>query len=217
MRPLILISGSAEVFRNYDLAVRAAGGMAVFANDSQLLPRCHGLLLPGGGDVEPWRYGQRNVACRNMDPNRDALEFQLLERFQTQQKPVLGICRGMQLLNVFFGGTLLQDISGHSQTANEIDRLHRVRTTHSFLISLYGERQVINSAHHQAVERLGNGLRAVQWSADGIVEAVEHEELPIWGVQWHPERMRGTMASSGAADGDSLFQAFVEQCRRKNM
>ncbi|WP_287227491.1 gamma-glutamyl-gamma-aminobutyrate hydrolase family protein [Oscillibacter sp.] len=87
-----------------------------------------------------------------------------------------------------FGGTLIQDLPGHSQAAGR-DRLHRVRTAPSPLQDLFGETLVVNSAHHQAADRLGQGLRAVQWAIDGTVEAVIHQSLPVWGVQWHPERL----------------------------
>ena len=112
------------------------------------------------------------------------------------------------MLNVFFGGTLLQDLPGHSQAAGR-DRLHRVRTAPSPLRELYGQDVVVNSAHHQAADRLGGGLRAVQWTADGTVEAVVHRALPVWGVQWHPERLSGPLALAGAADGARLFAAWL--------
>ena len=121
---------------------------------------------------------------------------------------VLGICRGLQVLNVFFGGTLIQDLPGHSQAAGR-DRLHRVRTAPSPLQDLFGETLVVNSAHHQAADRLGQGLRAVQWAIDGTVEAVIHQSLPVWGVQWHPERLAGPLSLSGAADGGCLFTAWL--------
>ena len=212
MKTVILIPGRRETFANYSDAVEAAGGLAVFSEDPVCLPAFDGLLLPGGGDIEPWRYGMENTASRDMDLQRDALEFAILERVMASGAPVLGICRGAQLINVAFGGTLRQDLPGHSRTEGA-DRLHRAWGVESFLSGLYGGGAIINSAHHQAVERPGDRMRPVQWAPDGTVEAMEHEFLPVWCVQWHPERLRGNFAKNGTADGDLLFRAFLDKCR----
>ena len=150
---------------------------------------CAGLLLPGGGDIHPRHYGQDDRGCADIDEARDARELTALERFASAGRPVLGICRGAQLINVFFGGTLHQDIPGHSQINGE-DRIHGSRTDDPLLRELYGERFPVNSSHHQAVDCLGSGLRAVQWAEDGTVEAIRHDTLPVFAVQWHPERLR---------------------------
>lgn len=198
----VYIWGSPERYKNYRRAVEAAGGQVRFGGR---IDGCGALLLPGGGDMEPWRYGQANTGSRCLEPERDAAELLLLERFTTLGRPVLGICRGLQTINVFFGGTLIQDLSGHS-SVDGIDRLHRVRAAPSPLRDLYGERCVVNSAHHQAADRLGSGLCAVQWASDGTVEALCHKSLPVWGVQWHPER------TGGVLDGGKLFEAFLPLC-----
>lgn len=197
MVPAVWIIGDRARFPNYWRAVERAGGR----------PRCEGvpedcaaLLLPGGGDMEPWRYGQKNAASRNLDPARDALELDLLERFAALKKPVLGICRGMQSVNVFFGGTLLQDIPGHEQI-NGVDRMHPVRTAPGAFVAA----DAVNSAHHQAVDRLGAGLRAEQWAPDGVIETIRHTRLPVWGAQWHPERLDNPA-------GERLFRAFLGLC-----
>lgn len=203
----ILIPAAAGRYANYRAAVEAAGGQAVFSDDPAAEERCDGLLLPGGGDLEPWRYGQANTASRGLEPRRDALELLLLDRFTALEKPVLGICRGLQSINVFFGGTLVQDLSGHS-AVDGADRLHSVRTAASFLSRICGEEALVNSAHHQAADRPGSGLEAVQWAMDGVVEALEHRTLPVWGVQWHPERLPGEL-------GGRLFAAFLERCRER--
>ena len=213
MQVQILIPGQEDTFENYARAVKACGGAPVFWTPGTPLPPFHGLLLPGGGDIVPSLYGQENIACTDMDPSRDEAELYVLSQAAALGKPVLGICRGQQLINVFFGGTLRQDLSGHSRTAERLDRFHPVRTAPSFLAELYGTEAIVNSAHHQAVETPGAGLRPVQWAPDGTVEALEHDALPVWAVQWHPERMRGPFAKRGAADGDLLFQAFLKKCK----
>ena len=196
----VYIWGSAKRFANYRRAVESAGGRVRFGGDPA---GCDALLLPGGGDLEPRRYGQRNTASVGLEPARDAMELNLLQQFALQKKPILGICRGLQCINIYFGGTLLQDIPGHS-AAGGIDRLHTVRNAPSPLRTLYGDRHIVNSAHHQAADRLGSGLAAVQWSPDGVVEAVRHHALPILAVQWHPERLF-------TDDRNRLFSWFLEQ------
>lgn len=202
MPPTIHIWGSPGSYQTYQQALLHAGGIPCISQSTA--PLCTALLLPGGGDLEPWRYGQNNTASRNLDPTRDAAELDLLDRYLTAGRPVLGICRGMQVLNVFFGGTLLQDLPAHSQIQGR-DRFHLVRTLPSRLARLYPSLSIVNSAHHQAVDRPGHGLRIVQYAPDGIPEALEHQRLSVWGVQWHPERL--------GPDGIRLFQAFLSQCR----
>lgn len=201
---VIYVWGEPERFQNYRQAILAAGGRVRFGGDPE---GCDGLLLPGGGDLEPWRYGQENTASRGLEPERDREELELLDRFTAEKKPVLGICRGLQIINVYFGGTLIQDLAGHEQVCG-CDRFHRVRTAPSPLGAACGDMEIVNSAHHQAADRLGSGLEAVQWSPDGVVEALCHRNLPVWAVQWHPERM-----TAGCFSG--LIGKFVEVCGLK--
>ena len=204
MKRTVYIWGEPERFANYRRWVESAGGRAVFGGDSGAPAAVwDALLLPGGGDMEPWRYGQEPAASWGQEPERDEAELRLLEAFTAAGKPVLGVCRGLQVINVFFGGTLVQDIPGHSAWEDG-DRLHSVRTAPSPLLPLCGERGVVNSAHHQAADRLGSGLRAVQWAEDGVTEALCHKRLPVWAVQWHPERLENR------APGRRLMSAFLE-------
>ena len=213
MQVQILIPGREDTFENYARAVKDSGGVPVFWTPDTPLPPFSGLLLPGGGDIAPSLYGQEDIACTDIDPERDTSELYALSQAVSMGKPVLGICRGEQLINVFFGGTLRQDLPGHSRTADHLDRLHSVRTAPSFLADLYGVQAIVNSAHHQAVETPGEGLRPIQWAPDGTVEALEHDALPVWAVQWHPERMRGPFSKQGAVNGDLLFRAFLKNCK----
>ena len=163
---------------------------------------CDALLLPGGGDVDPALYGQQeNIASKGIDNERDRRESEAFRLFLQRGLPIFGVCRGAQLINVLLGGTLHQDIPGHRQDGNDELR-HGSHTVDPLLLSLYGERFVVNSTHHQAIDRLGEGLRAVQWADDGTVEAVRHETLPIFAVQWHPERHHEPI------EGWRLFEAL---------
>ena len=197
----VYIRGEASQYDNYRRAVEAAGGTVRFGGTPK---GCGALLLPGGGDVEPWRYGRGNTASRGLEPERDTAELMLLERFIAAGKPVLGICRGIQIINVFFGGTLCQDLPGHA-AADGKDSFHAVCTVRSPLLPVCGPVCRVNSAHHQAVDVPGRGLRAIQWAEDGAVEALCHDCLPIWGVQWHPERLPEEL-------GGRLFRAFLRLC-----
>lgn len=203
MEKTVYIWGSPRRFENYRRWVESAGGRVVFGDAAGGQGRrWDALLLPGGGDLEPRRYGQENTASRDLEPERDEAELRLLQEFTAAGKPVLGVCRGLQTINVFFGGTLAQDVPGHGAWERG-DRLHGVRTAPSPLGASCGE-AAVNSAHHQAADRLGSGLRAVQWAEDGVVEALCHRRLPVWAVQWHPERL------GNRALGRRLMGAFLE-------
>ena len=130
------------------------------------------------------------------------------------EKPILGICRGHQILNVALGGTLIQDLPNgkdHS-TGEDFSRVHELSVEDgSILAALYGTKpMVVNSYHHQAVENPGKGLRITARSADGVVEAMEHESLPIFSVQYHPEQMCCSFRRDEVVDGLKLFQKFVD-------
>ena len=175
---------SFDKFPNYYNALTALGAEVSYTDPET----CDGLVLPGGGDVDPSLYGQENQGSRGIDAERDAREISVLRYFWEHNKPVLGICRGCQVINVAFGGSLHQDIPGHGRTDGQ-DHQHKASTEDPFLRAIYGERFVVNSAHHQSVDRLGEGLTAVQWADDGTIEAIRHESLPVFAVQWHPERL----------------------------
>lgn len=209
--------GDIALLDNYVKALTATGMEPVVSTDPNASSECGALLLPGGCDSDPSFYGQENTHCRRIDIDRDRVEIELTRRFCAAKKPILAVCRGHQLLNFFFGGDLIQDIAEkerHDGRSDGTDALHGTTILPgSFLAPLYGGAAVVTSSHHQAVGRLAPVLRAVQWAPDGIVEGLEHESLPIWGVQWHPERQAFTRRREGAADGARLFDAWHALCR----
>ena len=215
MKPHILISSPRSGCPNYIRAVERAGGAA----DGVYCPRpsadgYEGLLLCGGGDVDDRFTGVVNPAPMEVDADRDRAELQLIRAFLNAGLPILGICRGHQILNLALGGTLILDLPPEGRAVHtgddNGDKYHPARTAPgSLLFQLYGADSVVNSSHHQAVGRTAPGLRAVQWTEDGVIEACESDQLPVWGIQWHPERLRG---DNGTADGSLIFQAFLSRC-----
>ena len=178
-----------------------------------------GLLLPGGTDVDPLRYGEDNDGSRGIDDELDALQFEMLDRFVKARKPVFGICRGEQLINVYFGGSLYQDLptADHHRYIYERneDNVHEsTAEKDSFLARLYGTKFRHNSSHHQAVKEIGTGLEICSHADDGVVEAFYHETLPVYGVQWHPERMCFALKREDTIDGSLVLSWFIEEvCR----
>ncbi len=212
----IAIPGVGSQTKNYFAALQALGAEPELVKIGCDPANYDGLLLPGGVDVEPWRYGQENRGSLAMDAELDALQFTVLDAFVRAGKPILGICRGHQVINVYFGGTLIQHLpTSDSHTRDELqrDRAHLTSAEPgSFLAGLYGTRFSTNSAHHQATDRLGDGLRTVQRASDGTAEAACHETLPVWSVQWHPERMSFGFRRDDTVDGEPLLRFFLEQC-----
>lgn len=208
MSPHILLVGRPRQFPNYERALVRAGAVVRFGDGED----CDGLLLPGGGDIHPDFYGQTLWHCCQIDRERDQRELELCRCFLAKGKAVLGICRGMQVLNVALGGTLLQHVEGHGCIRGR-DGLHAVRAqSGSFLAQLYGRAFTVNTAHHQALDQLGTGLLPVQWAEDGVVEGVAHQTLPAWGVQWHPERLEEGGRKWDTVNGALLFSFFLDQC-----
>ena len=220
MKPRILISGSNGNRDNYINAVVGAGGEAYDFYLPPLDGSYDALLLAGGEDVHPSRFGQENTASGEMDLARDEAEFALFQLYLEQKKPILGICRGHQLINIALGGDLLQDIGDplhlfHTRGDLPDDRIHPVHTCEgSFLYSYYGEAFPTNSSHHQVVNKVGDGLKAVAWSESGLIEALEHTSLPIRCVQWHPERMSYAKRRPDTVDGSPIFDWLIAEARR---
>lgn len=196
----------------YTDAIAAAGGHAVltpFAPDQAaaeaIISRVDGLVLSGGGDMDPSFYNADNTASIQPNPTADQSDLAFLQAARERRKPVLAICRGLQVVNVSHGGTLHQDIWGSSPqhpaqptTGDPIadadaflDNRHRVTLTEgSTMASLFQSATVeTNSLHHQSIDQIGHGLVAVGHADDGVVEAIEDESGEVLGVQWHPERL----------------------------
>ena len=216
MRPKILLSTGGGNAANYLAAVEAAGG----AGEARYLPApdlsYDGLILVGGDDMDPALFGQGNTASRGIDRARDEAELALLNVFCAAGRPVLAICRGHQVVNVWLGGDLIQNLSPELvlfHQREEGDQVHPVRAAEgSLLRRLYGPVFPVNSSHHQGLGRLGRGLRVTAWSEGGVMEAVEHESLPLISVQFHPERMTGALARPDTVDGGKIFRSFLELC-----
>lgn len=229
-KPLIGVTanfseGQLQLAPGYFRSVEAAGGIPVIiapkrmpnANMSLLLDRIDGLLLSGGADINPILVGEDPVpALHGINTERDLFELTLTRLAYNRQIPMLGICRGIQVLAAALGGTIMQDIATslphtqlikHSQDADRATATHFVEAVEgSRIAELLGKRFAVNSFHHQAVGQCGPCFRITAQSADGVIEAIESTEMKsIIGVQWHPECF--------IAEGDTcmmpLFQQFV--------
>lgn len=212
----IAVPGYGWRMQNYLEAIRALGAEAETVTTAEGMEQYDGLLIPGGCDILPQYYGEENTGCEATDEELDKLQFAWLTCFAEAKKPVLGICRGHQLINVFFGGTLIQDLpmrEDHTEKPGGIYNTHRIRIEEGSILSVaYGQWAQTNSSHHQAVDTLGEGLCITARAEDGVVEGIEHRELPVWGVQFHPERMRGKFAAEDLADGNAIFREFLKKC-----
>ncbi len=233
-RPLVVgiaevrSGGNVNVGRSYAEALIRGGHVPVIIPDIEdeerlkdALKRVDMLILPGGEDVAPARYGaEPSPQLGEVNEARDAFEFRILQEAVSQRKPILGICRGMQMLNVFLGGTLYQDLPSeypdtslhHRAGGNAQNPAHRIVVEKaSRLHGIMGEDTMgVNSFHHQAVKRPGRGLRISARATDGVVEAFECDSLPIAGVQFHPEKM----AASGDERWITLFRNIKKFCKR---
>lgn len=200
----IAIAGRNKDTRNYERALQNLGVPCLTTLSTGELQSMDGLILPGGGDITPAFFGEKNTASRNIDTELDILQIQALKTFIRRGKPVLGICKGIQLINLCFGGDIWQNLSTASRHQYQNgDQFHSSTIfADNPLYTLYGSGLEINSAHHQGLRRLAPGLEAIQFADDGVIEGIRHQSLPILGVQWHPERL-----SAGAP----LFSYFVSR------
>lgn len=207
---------------DYIDAVIKADGVPVLlpiCNDDMIeeqLNCIEGLIVCGGVDVNPlfyhdsYHFDQSESSYR-----RDEYEFKLIKKCIQKGIPILGICRGHQMINIVLGGTLYQDnkmlsstVMQHQQKERKEYPSHSIKVDkESFLYQILGEQYYVNSLHHQSIAQLGKGLRIVAKSDDQIVEAIQHEDLCIWGVQFHPEMMHNRDPQM-----QNIFNWFVQQC-----
>jgi putative glutamine amidotransferase len=202
-----------EYYVPYRRAVMAAGAEALdLVPGTDALPDVDGLLLPGGWDVDPSFYGEnRDEKIGDTDPELDETELALFRQARQREIPVLGICRGQQVINVAMGGSLVQHLEGHEVRA--LGRRHLAHTIEvnpsSELGRAAGEHKVrVNSLHHQAIKRLAEGLEQTARGEDGTVEGVESDDGLIVAVQCHPEELTTDLPWARR-----LFERFVARAR----
>lgn len=147
----------------------------------EILNLCDCYIITGGDDLNPKLYNQKNLSSNNIDDEMDELDFKIIDIAYKNDKKLLGICRGIQSINVYFGGSLLQNYENHMSVTHEI-----VRKNKSIICDI-GEKLKVNSFHHQIVGVLGSGLVCTYESNDGVVEVIEHINGKIFAVQYHPE------------------------------
>ena len=234
MVPIIGVSSHIENHQKLTLsyhyveAITAAGGIPIVLPNladrqavRQIVKQIDGLLLSGGADLDPTRFGEEpHPHLGEVMPTRDMFELELVRQYLATQKPLLAICRGCQVLNVALAGDLYQDIYAQISTPLLQHRQHAPRShashyvevePNSLLAQIVGEERFkVNSFHHQAVRHVPSPLVVSARSSDGIMEAIESRMHPfVLGVQWHPE----AMAVAGDQPSIKLFQAFIDACR----
>ena len=236
MKPLILITckpkaddfsvgGLCYTPANYCNAIIEAGGLPVIsalANAEEYAELADGIVFTGSTcDISPALYGQENRKSESCSEALDEMELMLFNAFSERNKPILGICRGIQIINVALGGTLVQDIPDevsaltvHKKVYKKETQFHPVNAKADSLFGqLFGTSFMTNSYHHQAVKDCGKGLIPTVTTEEGIIEAVEHENKPIFAVQWHPERTIG-QEQSELTNMMSLFRYFIDLCKK---
>ena len=216
----------------YSRAIKMAGGIPViipFTLDSKLIAltvsRLDGVLMIGGDDIHASHFNQAMSPLADAPyPDRDLFDLALIKECARVKKPTFGICRGMQCMAVAFGGSLVQDLGSemgaqYERHRKELDGAHRVDFQNS---AFYKDSFVTNTHHHQEVKQVGQGWKITGLSEDGIIEAIEAIDYPMWGVQFHPERMNtheinpstGMAWPHDTAPAVSIFEQFINLCKK---
>lgn len=221
--PMINGENQSYIVQNYINAIEYAGGTAILLpyteneeSIAQFAKMCDGFIFAGGPDIEPWRYGEEKLdVCESTVPPRDSIELLAFPKIFATGKPTLGICRGLQMLNVALGGTLYQDIPAQ-YNSSIIHRNPEEPPIHSINIvkdsPLYehfnSDKATVNSYHHQAIKKLGDGLEVMARADDGIIEAAYMPKRRFfWMLQWHPERNMNDILSQ------IIFREFIKATR----
>lgn len=206
MQPKLLLSLPKGAGQNYINAF-SYFGFEICADYLANNTSCDGLVLCGGGDIAPEYFGQKACSSNPPDKERDVCEFFLFEQYYGKGKPIFGICRGMQVINVALGGSLIQHLESDVHFSQGGDLYHTVKNKGEAPVwKLFGDEMTVNSAHHQACSRIGRGLVITQTAVDGIAEGLLGNKLI--GTQWHPERMVLSYASKDFTDPSPLFDFF---------
>lgn len=203
MKILISWAGKSE---RYAESISKAEAVPVLQNEKIHWEEISGVVFTGGPDIDPRMYGEERCGKDlETDEKRDHAEFEIVKKAFLLQLPVLGICRGCQLINVFLGGKLFQHIEGHNKMDGK-DSFHEVEVfERTDLFGIVNRKTLrVNSAHHQAIKMLGKGLKASAMAPDGTIEGIESSEYPLIGVQWHPERL-------GDESSEKIFSFFVHE------
>ena len=219
----VMIAGLAtadDTYEDYRESFRRLEAEPFLSLAERDLEAADALVLPGSSqDMNPKLWGEEDQCSNNINDELDAVQWRLLEIASEHRIPVLGICRGMQFINVFFGGTLIQDLPcGQRHKAADPENCHPIcNRVGGFMWDLYGGLCEVNTRHHQGVGRIGESLEAASFwiGEDGyeVVEAVAHRSLPVIGVQWHPERMFIRGEGRLQEDGEKLLRWFLQEKR----
>lgn len=248
MRPLVGLTPTPELLQmehgsfrrhalseNYSMAIEAAGGIPVmlpahYSDIEAMLDRLDAVVVTGGGDIDPSRYGQESYEKTDgVDAERDTFELAIVQAAIARDMPVLGICRGLQMLNVALGGTLHQDLNDlfaganeHRQQALNIHHEEKFQVAtltpgdHPLRSLVADDRFEINSFHHQGIQQLAEPLEAMATAEDGLIEAVYHPgQTYCMAVQWHPEMLAPNYPEA-AAIFQSLTEAAVSYATARN-
>ena len=205
-----------DQYENYGNALERIGAEGFISLDIHALDEADGLILPGSPqDMNPKLWGAEDVCSNDINDELDQMQWALLEKAVSLGKPVLGICRGMQFINVFCGGTLIQDLpNAKAHEAGDPEKYHSVFLAEgTALHNLYGKSTETNTRHHQGAGQVGENLTvSAMWIAedDFVVEAIEHKKLPIIGVQWHPERLAMFGNPQQQEDGMKLLKYWLD-------